>query len=123
MAVAAAIATCRSVDVPLKATQGLHHPFRHHDDTIGAAVHGFLNLFSASVLAHTHDLPVRQLTEIVAEMDPGAFVFSEDRLAWREYEASADEIRAARAVALISFGSCSFSEPRDDLAALGLITD
>lgn len=123
MAVAAAIATCRSLGIPLKATQGLHHPFRHHDDSIGAEVHGFLNLFSASVLAHAHDLPVRQLTEVVAEMDPGAFVFSEDRLAWREYEASADEIRAARTGALTSFGSCSFSEPRDDLAALGLITD
>ncbi len=47
MAVAASIATCRATGVPLKATQGLHHPFRHTDEALGADVHGFLNLFTA----------------------------------------------------------------------------
>ncbi len=74
MAVAAAIATCRATGVPLKATQGLHHPFRHTDETLGADVHGFLNLFTAGVMAHAHDLPVRRLTEIIADTDPGSFV-------------------------------------------------
>jgi hypothetical protein len=118
MAVAAAIATCRATGVPLKATQGLHHPFRHTDETLGAVVHGFLNLFTASAMAHAHDVPVTVLTEIVADTDPRSFVIGSDRLAWRDLEATAEEVAAARAGMLTSFGSCSFSEPRDDLEAL-----
>ncbi len=121
MAVAAAIATCRATGVPLKATQGLHHPFRHTDETLGAVVHGFLNLFTASVMAHAHDLPVRRLTEIIADTDPQSFVVEADRLAWRDLEASAAEVAAARSGVLTTFGSCSFTEPRDDLQALDII--
>lgn len=121
MAVAAAIATCRAVEVPLKATQGLHHPFRHLDTTLSAEVHGFLNLFAASVLAYARDLPVIQLTEIVAEMDPMAFVFSADGIGWRDSSASAEEVAAARMKILTSFGSCSFTEPRDDLGNMNLL--
>ncbi len=121
MAVAAAIATCRAVEVPLKATQGLHHPLRHHDKTLDTEVHGFLNLFTASVLAYARDLPVTLLTEIVAEMDPMAFVFSANELGWRDFKASADEVAAARTKILTSFGSCSFTEPRDDLGNMNLL--
>lgn len=119
-AVAAAIATCRATDVPLKATQGLHHPFRHHDPELDTWVHGFVNLFTASVLAHLHDLPVKQLIEIVAEVDSGAFRLGPDGLGWRHLEASADDVARARRSVLTSFGSCSFSEPRDDLRGLGI---
>jgi hypothetical protein len=121
MAVAAAIATCRNTGVPLKATQGLHHPFRHTDETLGAVVHGFLNLFTAGVLAHAHDLPVTRLTEVIADTDPQSFVVEADRLAWHDLEASAAEVAAARSGVLTTFGSCSFSGPRDDLEALAII--
>jgi hypothetical protein len=120
-AVAAAIATCRATGVQLKATQGLHHPFRRLDPELGAETHGFINLFAASALAHVHDLPVANLIEIVAETDPEAFVVEPDRLAWRDYEASAIEIAEARLSVLTSFGSCSFSEPRDDLRAIHIL--
>jgi hypothetical protein len=120
-AVAAAIATCRATDVPLKATQGLHHPFRRHDPELDTWVHGFVNLFTASVLAHLHDLPVKQLIEIVAEVDPGAFRIGPERLGWRHLDASAEDVAQARRTVLTSFGSCSFSEPRDDLRGLGIV--
>lgn len=120
-AVAAAIATCRAVDVPLKATQGLHHPFRHHDPELETKVHGFINLFAASVLAHVHDLPVKKLVEIVAETDPEAFVVGSERLAWREFGATAEQVADARQSVLTSFGSCSFAEPRNDLQALEIL--
>ena len=121
MAIAATIATCRATDIPLKATQGLHHPFRHHDPDLGTTVHGFINLFVASALSQAHDLPVTQLTEIVAEEDPDAFIFESEELGWRDHVASAEEVAVAREKALTSFGSCSFSEPRDDLRNLNLI--
>lgn len=120
-AVAAAIATCRATGVSLKATQGLHQPYRHHDAGLDTMVHGFLNVFAAGVLAHARDVPVTRLTEIVAETDPSAFVVSDDRLAWRDLEASADEVGAARSRLLTTFGSCSFSEPCDELRSLSLI--
>jgi len=122
-AVAAAIATCRATGVPLKATQGLHHPFRLHDPELDAMVHGFINLFAASALAHVHDLPVKTLIKIIAETNPEAFVVETERLAWRDYDASADNIAEARRSVLTSFGSCSFSEPRDDLRTLGFIEE
>lgn len=121
LAIAAAIATCRATDIPLKATQGLHHPFRHHDPDLGTTVHGFINLFVASALAQACDLPVTQLTEIVAEEDAGAFVIEPEEIGWQGYQASAEEIAVARKMTLTSFGSCSFSEPRDDLRNLDLI--
>jgi hypothetical protein len=120
-AVAAAIATCRATGVPLKATQGLHHPFRQYDPELDADVHGFINLFTASALAHVHDLPVKTLIEIIAETDSEAFVVEPQRLAWRDYDASVDDIAEARRSLLTSFGSCSFSEPRDDLRTLGFV--
>jgi len=120
-AVAAAIATCRATGIPLKATQGLHHPVRHHDPGLDTMVHGFINLFVASVLASTHDLTVKTLIDIIAETDPEAFVVEPKRLAWHDYDASADDIADARRSVLTSFGSCSFSEPRADLQALGIV--
>lgn len=122
-AVAAAIATCRATGVPLKATQGLHHPYRHHDPELDTDVHGFINLFAASALAHVHDLPVKTLIEVVAETDPEAFVVEPERLAWRDFEATANQIAEARRAVLTSFGSCSFSEPRDDLRSLGIVEE
>ena len=122
-AVAAAIATCRSTGVLLKATQGLHHPFRHVDREIGTEVHGFINLFAASALAHVHDLPVLKLIEIVAESDPETFVLEPMRLGWRDYSVSAEEISEARRNLLTSFGSCSFSEPLNDLRTLGIVDE
>ena len=118
VAVAAAIATCRSIGVPLKATQGLHHPFRHTDAALGAEAHGFLNLFTASAMAFAHDVPVTTLTEIIADTDPQSFVIEADRLAWRDLEATVEQVASARVGTLTSFGSCSFSEPLDDLEAL-----
>jgi len=123
MAVAAAIATCRATGVPLKATQGLHHPVRHYDSNVDTMVHGFLNLFAASTLAHAHDLPVTRLAEIVAEVEPEAFAIRDGRFAWRDLEASSAQVAAARDGLLTTFGSCSFAEPRDDLYQLNIIGD
>jgi hypothetical protein len=120
-AVAAAIAICRATGVPLKATQGLHHPIRHFDPSLETMVHGFLNLFVASVLADAHDLSVTKLIEIVSEVDPAAFVFSEDGIGWHGLEATGDQVSVAREKVLTSFGSCSFSEPRDELRTLNLL--
>jgi hypothetical protein len=118
-AVAAAIAVSRDLRLPLKATQGLHHPFRRHDAALGTAVHGFVNLFTAAILAHGRDLDEPTVRRIVDEQDAAAFTLTETALGWRDLDAGFEEIVDGRSSAISSFGSCSFSEPRDDLAALG----
>jgi hypothetical protein len=120
-AVAAALATCRRAGIPLKATQGLHQPLRHFDRALGTTVHGFLNLFVAGVLGHLHALSEQELLAIVEESEAAAFRLDDNGLAWRELAAGLEGIAAARRAAVTSFGSCSFSEPRDALRELGLL--
>jgi hypothetical protein len=121
VAVAAALSACRQHGLPLKATQGLHHPIRHFDRGLETSTHGFLNLFVAGALAFHHDLTDELLLEVVTEESAAAFRFTDDGLAWRDLELDLTRISSARARAVTSFGSCSFSEPRDDLRGLGLL--
>jgi hypothetical protein len=119
--VALTITAARAAGLPLKFTAGLHHPVRHHDDGIGVTMHGFLNVFVAGVLATARGLDGAEVREIIDEEDAASFVFADDGLRWRNQRASATEIEFARRSAVVSFGSCSFDEPRDDLRALGLL--
>jgi hypothetical protein len=117
--VARALAACRDERVPFKATAGLHHPLRHLDRELLAKSHGFLNVFGAAVLAHACGLDEPTIAEAVADEDPSAFAFDDERMRWREYDVPVASIAAAREELATSFGSCSFAEPRDDLKALG----
>jgi hypothetical protein len=107
--------------VPMKFTAGLHHPIRHFDPVMQTRVHGFLNVLGAGVLAHARQLPEEEVQRIIADEDPADFVFADEGFRWKDLKATTDEIRIARRQAIISFGSCSFDEPRDDLRALGLL--
>lgn len=103
------VAACRDAGVPFKATAGLHHPIRSGDR------HGFLNLLAAAVFADG------DLEAILAEEDPDAFTLDERGFGVHDHHADAETIAAARAELFIAYGSCSFDEPVDDLAALGLL--
>lgn len=118
-AVAVAIVAARDAGLPLKATQGLHHPVRHHDPGLGTAVHGFINLIAAALLGREHGLELETVRAIVAEEDPAAFRVDDEGLGWRELACGADAVASGRSAAFVGIGSCSFSEPRDDLADLG----
>jgi hypothetical protein len=120
-AVAAAVIECRDLALPLKATQGLHHPFRHPDPGLGTTVHGFVNLVAAVLLAKTHDLDKPAVREIIGEEDPTAFVIDGTTFGWRDLAIGADHVSDGRSGGITSIGSCSFTEPRDDLAELGLL--
>ena len=118
-AVAGFIAEAASAHVPFKATAGLHHPVRHLNAATGFVMHGFLNLLAAATFAP--ESSAAELRQIVAEEDPHAFAFDEAEFAWRDRRASVDELRRARATAFVGYGSCSFSEPVEDLTALGML--
>jgi hypothetical protein len=115
------ITACRDAGVALKFTAGLHHPFRHFDAGTRTVAHGFLNVFTAGVLAHARGLGTADVRRLIEDDAAGHFVFDAQGLRWQDHRATTAEIAAARRSAVTSFGSCSFDEPRDDLRALGLL--
>jgi len=119
--VARVVAGCRNAGVRFKATAGLHHPVRHYSETYETPMHGFFNVFGAAVLAFEHELDPDGIQAILHEEDTDAFQFTKEQFKWRDLAASTGTIHYVRDRLAISFGSCSFDEPRDDLKELELI--
>ena len=123
--VMAFIAACQREGVPFKATAGLHHPIRgsykltYAPTSPVGKMYGFLNVFVAAALMYAGE---REPTGIAAlkESDPSAFAFEDDAIVWRDKRISAEQMEASRRDFAISFGSCSFREPIDELAPLVL---
>jgi hypothetical protein len=105
---AAVICACRDRQLPFKLTAGLHHAIRHTDPETGFVHHGFLNVLVASAQAYA-DAEVADVAATLAGTDPVPLIeatrrlLSEQRPLW------------------IGFGSCSVTEPLDDLSRLGLL--
>ena len=117
---------CVDAGVPFKATAGLHHPVRsvhrltYEANSPSALMHGFLNVFlAAAFLRVGMEPPVA--AELLEERSADAIRFGSDGIEWRERQLSADAVASARRHFSISFGSCSFIEPVDDLQSLGLL--
>lgn len=114
---------CKARGLAFKATAGLHHivcstyPLTYAADSASAPMFGFLNVFAAAVFLFGGSSPADAL-EIIEESDPGAFAFSEQGMVWRGVDVSNAQIQRARSEFAISFGSCSFTEPVQELARL-----
>jgi hypothetical protein len=115
------IARTRDLSIPFKATAGLHHAIRHRDAQAGFAMHGFLNVAGAAILARTHAFDRSKLEALLLDENGPDFRLSEKCFEWRGAMATADEIAAARKQSFHSFGSCSLAEPTADLVALGIL--
>ena len=115
------ICACASAHVPFKATAGLHHPLRHHNDTVAAKMFGFLNVFVGGCLAYESSLDEETLRELLIDEASDSFDFTADRVAWHDHTLRIAQITDARDHFAVSFGSCSFDEPRDDLRKLNLL--
>ena len=120
------IAACAELDVPFKATAGLHHPLRgeqrltYDPESLSATMFGFLDVFVAAALARS-GADEATLQQLLEESDIGAFSINGDRLCWRDCSLDVTQVSAARHDFALSFGSCSFREPVDDLQHLGLL--
>lgn len=125
--VAAFLHACASVDVPFKATAGLHHPVRsvqkltYEKDSASCAMHGFLNLFVAAAVVRLVKPDEAVTRRIIAGEDPSDFKFGEEVIGWRESLVSVVDVARVRESFALSFGSCSFSEPFEDLQRLKLL--
>jgi hypothetical protein len=119
--VAFTLNAAREHNVAVKCTAGLHHPLRHYADSVQTKMHGFLNVFGGAMLSYAYDLSIDKLSEIINDEDPENFSFDDEGFHWKDLHISTEDITELRDVALTSFGSCSFDEPREDLERLGLL--
>ena len=110
---AAAIGASVAARLPFKATAGLHHAVRNTDPDTGFEQHGFLNVMLATDAA-LQGAPVEEMERILADRDGAS-------LAARVGDLPGERAAALRA-AFTSFGTCSVTDPLDELTALHLVT-
>jgi hypothetical protein len=96
-------------ETPFKCTAGLHRALRHTGDD-GFQHHGFLNVLLATRRAFD-GAPTAEVAKLLERRDGESLVT----------EARDCDLAGARRW-FTSFGSCSVSEPLDDLTGLGLVT-
>jgi hypothetical protein len=106
--------------VPIKFTAGLHHPIRQYRDEVRTKMHGFLNVFGAAVLAADHEWDEKQTSAMLDDEDAKSFQFENEVFSWRDWKIDLKRLKDRRKL-VISFGSCSFDEPCEDLRTLGLL--
>ncbi len=120
------IRACLAAGVPFKATAGLHHPLRadyrltYEPGSACGTMFGFLNLFLAAAFM-AEGMSDRDAELLLEERDRSTLRFEADGVEWRGQRVEADAIRRSREAGIVSFGSCSFTEPIGDLASLGLL--
>jgi hypothetical protein len=101
-----------AAQVPFKATAGLHHAVRYTDHVTGFDHHGFLNL--ALAMCRSVEAAGQEGVRAVLRQTDGQVLAAQAR--------AVSQPTAARARSLlVAYGSCSTSEPVEDLAALGLV--
>jgi len=113
------ISICAELGVPFKATAGLHHvirgqyPLTYEPGSASAIMFGFLNVFlcAAFLIAGVND---EDAARLLVESDAASFHFDNDGITWRGHSLDSAQLSDARNFA-ISFGSCSFREPIDEL--------
>ncbi len=123
--VARFIRACLRAGVAFKATAGLHHPvrasYRLTYDAGGPTgmMFGYLNVFLAAALMAS-GLNDDDAIRLLDERDPDAFDLRAGTVGWRGRVITVDDARRVREHVAVSFGSCSFREPVDELKALAL---
>jgi len=116
---------CRDARVPCKFTAGLHHPIRgrhrltYAPDAPVGTMYGYLNVFVAAALAWAGEGEAAVLLAL-REPDAAAFHLTAGGLHYHTITVSTTMLGGMRSDFLHSFGSCSFREPVDELAALSL---
>jgi hypothetical protein len=107
--VAAWIDAALDRETSFKCTAGLHHALRHRDHDTGFEHHGFLNVLLATRRAFDGGT-VAEVAEVLDDR------YTNDLVAL----ARTSDLAGARRW-FTSFGSCSVTDPLDDLLGLGLL--
>lgn len=125
--VARFIHRCAQHQVAFKATAGLHHPLRgdyrltYEKNAQSGTMYGFLNVFIAACLAFDSQLPQSILESVLSETDIARFHVGDSVIGWGEHSVDVKAVESIRDKFAISFGSCSFEEPTQELSEVGLL--
>jgi hypothetical protein len=117
---------CAATSVPFKATAGLHHPLRsvhkltYQSDSPSGTMHGFLNVFLAAAFLRA-GMSSELAIQLLEERSVDALCFADKEVSWRNHRLTIEDLSAVRNKFSISFGSCSFTEPVEDLRSLHLL--
>jgi hypothetical protein len=112
--------------VPFKATAGLHHPLRatyrltYAENSPLGRMFGFLNLMLAVAFLRS-GMNEPDVLRVLDEDDPSAFQADDSGISWRGARLDIKALSETRRLGIVSFGSCSFTEPIDDLQSLHLL--
>ncbi|NYF80061.1 hypothetical protein [Granulicella arctica] len=114
---------CVTRHVPFKATAGLHHalrgihPLTYAPDSERALMYGFINVILAtSMLSLGGDIGVA--SALLEDSLPTSFSFDGECARWRDQRFAMYELVHVRENIMMGFGSCSFTEPLDEMKQL-----
>ncbi|MBL0169472.1 MAG: hypothetical protein IPP90_01925 [Gemmatimonadaceae bacterium] len=127
-AIASFLKTCFDHEIVAKATAGLHHPISgpyrltYDADAPSGRMYGFLNVFlTAALLVQGAD--VTQAVRLLDELDAASVSIDEVQITWRSDNGAVvldrETLQRVRERLLVSFGSCSFTEPVTEIRAMG----
>jgi hypothetical protein len=117
--VAEVISICRKYEIPIKFTAGMHLPLRNYSADIKVMQHGFINIFGAALLCWSCNLSINEIIACLRDENVGHFHFMNESFSWKNKMISLSEMKRLRQNKVISFGSCSFTEPVEGLRSLG----
>lgn len=128
--VARFLEACVAADVAAKATAGLHHPMcgayrlTYDEQPPVGPMFGFINVFLAAAHIAAGGSHADALL-LLSERDAGTLELNEHSIAWRGPNGVRHFDRAllqrVRESILVSFGSCSFTEPVEETRRLGFV--
>lgn len=115
---------CRTAAVPFKATAGLHHALpgeyrlTYEQGPPMGHMHGFVNTFIAAILIGARAIDADQAEALMGDADPKNFVLTNDAAGWKAHTVPVATAAEQRSRFALSYGSCSFDEPTEELAML-----
>jgi len=118
------LSACANARVPFKATRAFTTLFvrstnsPYEPASPSGLMHGSSMSFSPALCFSSAPIKTMRLRRSRSSRPP-AFHFDEAEVRWHSHRLTTAQLRTAREQFAISFGSCSFEEPIDDLKALG----
>ncbi|MEO1009554.1 MAG: hypothetical protein AAFX79_13405 [Planctomycetota bacterium] len=115
---------CRTAGVAFKCTAGLHHALpgayrlTYENGSATGTMHGFVNVFTAAVLIGARAIDEAAAIELLGDRDAASFVVTDGELGWRNHRVPVAVAAEQRSRFALGYGSCSFDEPTEELAAL-----
>ena len=120
------LAACVNARVAFKATAGLHHPLRaeyrltYDPDSPRGVMFGFLNVFLAAAFLRA-GVGHERAQQVLEESSVDTLQIEDDAIHWGGLPLNLDDLQRTRDETIVSFGSCSFAEPLQDLETLGVL--